>query len=542
MKDFFAINTRNDFQPNVNLFLKDQIKKIEIANFQICFSEFEKKNLYCWSENGAELYLLGNPILLNGFLELINSIRIREYIDNFEKIYKLFERINGIAAFMILDKVKNEIHFINDPLGYYPIFIYEDADRLIVTNSIKTLMFCNDINLEWDSNSIINYLNNGFFISGRTWYKNCRKLEPALVLSLSLNSGTLSQINYWTWQNCQKSDQTKESLILDYIDTFNNSFEELPSSQEKIGIALSGGLDSRWVASNLAKRKINLESFTFSNGKSVDLNLAEKISKLLKIPWRTFQINEKNWFEDRLLMFWEAGGLIPINHFHEGNIYTTLSKDYEIVATGFYGGGIYSSEKYLNQRINSTISKKLIQFCNTSDLSSNHYFDIESIDPYLSYQKISNLAALHVYNMSKSFKVFLPFYNLKWLMVNYSIDEKLQSNSKFYLEVLIKELDGKLTDLAWQKTLVPLKYSAMNSCLLKYGLNKIIYSILSKIGFKINFVNYNFLIPKLDSLINKFSTPDFIEINRPKSIEQKFRYVSMLLWIQMNKKHRANVL
>ena len=305
---------------------------------------------------------------------------------------------------------------------------------------------------------------------------------------------------------------------------------------------MSGGLDSRWVAFCMNQVTKNCQSFTFGFSGSLDMLIAEKVSKLLKIIWNPIFLNINNWFSDRLELFWQADGLVPIIHFHEGDIYKQIVNQWNIVVTGFYGGGIYGGRNEKNERITHKIAHKYISFNTNEDFVMDKYFNIKSIDPYLSFQKISNLAAVQVYNMTKHFKVLIPYYNMNWLKINYSIDDTLQINSQFYLEALNKHMPEPLRKTIWQKTLLPINMVKSNVFFSKYRISSMLNYFCDLMGIKKNFLFYSRTEKQLNYLICQLDSSELILQLKPKSVESKMRYVSILLWMKMCEEKRSNVI
>ncbi|NOT38292.1 MAG: hypothetical protein HOP11_13045 [Saprospiraceae bacterium] len=536
---YFLISNLPVASPNHAI---EQIQTFNSSNYNITLTGKGTFNSYRKEDESTILIILGNPIFKNNFNSLIQNISISELALHPENIFEIFNQINGICGILVIHKKNNSILIATDPLGYFPIFIYESDESLVITSELKQLWNSLSEHPELDTNAILEYYNNGHFISGKTWYKNCHKVLPSTFLILNTTTGTYSQSFYWTWKKVIRSENANEKKKTEYYNSFIELFKAIDLSSQKIGVGLSGGLDSRWVAYELQKSKAQLSSYTLSQNNSIEQSTAKKISSILKIKHHTFPLSFENWFEKRLYQFWSVDGLIPIHQFHEGPIYNELNDHYDMIATGFYGGGIYASETECNQKINSQIANRFLSFLTSPPYTELEHFSINCIDPYLSWQKISNLGALQVYTMSKSIPVLLPFYNMNWMQVNYSIDDRDQIYSKFFLEVLNDNLPKEINSFIWQRTLLPSKFQKLNFLIQKFQLNKVLKLILQKFGMNIQFVKYDNLQDKMNEIITNESKPEFLENIKPITIENKFRYISILLWLKMNKERSHNVL
>ncbi len=538
---FFAISNIKRSKIDVRNIGYDNCFSYRFESIEITIQQKENFNALEFHQGNYILHILGNPVLKTKFNEYIESLDFSDLLNDQFNLITLFDQWNGIASCILLNKMDHSILLLNDPLGFFPIFLIENEDGFLFTNELKQIWnYC--IETEWDEESIKAFYNNGHFISGRAWFKNCTRLRPATSYYINALHGTISTKRYWSWQEVQKSKDPKDTLIEKFYNTFSNLFKQVDLGFSTIGIGLSGGLDSRWIASEIAKVHSNAEAYTFSESNSIDLIIAKKVAKELKLIHNSFSITKLNWFKERLNQFWECDGLIPIYHFHEGNIYETWKKRYSLIATGFYGGGIYSSCDQLNQRISLSISESFINFGNIDSMVDDSHYNISSIDPYLSWQKISQCGAIQVYTMTKFLKVLIPFYNLEWLKLNYSIDEKYQENSKFYLETLNKYLPKKIMNLIWQRTLWFSDSLFITTIIQKLRLSRVIKKLLRICGYESNFVDYRMLESEIKRINEQLSKPDFLAELHPRTNEQRLRFVSIILWINMWNKQSADVL
>lgn len=519
-----------------------RLLELELSDYKINILQSYNFNSKIKQEDQYSCIILGNPIYKNSFTLYWENTTIKNYFNSQESIYELFSHLNGIAAVLIMDKKNERILIASDPMGFFPIFMIESEEGVLITNEIKQFKSYPSLNLELHKEAIIEYYLNGHFLSGNTWFKNCRRMLPSSYIILNMRSDTLNSGFYWTWRKVIKSSLPKEKLIEEYYTKFHNLFESINFEHKKVGVGLSGGLDSRWVISELNKTNAHLSTFTLSQSNSLDLIIAKKISNCLNLEHHTYQITYDNWFEDRLQQFWTADGLLPIQHFHEGPIYSDFNSRYDLIATGFYGGGIYSDPSDLNCRINTNLASKYLNFKQSETYSELQHFDILSIDPYLSWQKISQCGAIQVYTMSKSIPVLIPYYNMDWLTFNYSIDEKQQLYSKFFLEVLNKHLPPELSELIWQRTLLKANLKQSNFLVQYTQLNKIIKLILQKLGAPVHFVDYSNLDQQINNHLSKLNFPDFLMNIKPKRVEDKLRYISILLFLKMYQENTAHVL
>lgn len=538
----FNILFTQHYHPENSLINSNYFTNVSIEEYKLLVRNYHEENLIK-QDNKFSLFLIGNPIRLLNFNLNLENLDLSKLIEHNQIIFNLFETINGIGIFILLDEIKLKIHFITDPMGYFPLFHFESNGCHYISDSTRAIGKSCSEKAQWNGDSIQNFYNNGHFVNRQSWFLNFAKTLPASIYTLNLKEESWTQKYYWTWESVQVLKNNNKDNLLQYTNAFESLFQNIDYNKftKPVGVALSGGLDSRWVADNLVRNTSNVEAFTFADRDGPDCIIASRIAKELKIPWLNINISYSDWFNDRLEAFWASDGLIPIHQFHEGNIYADLNYKYGLIATGFYGGGIYASSDELNQRVDARISHKFFKTADTLIDISEPYFNLNSIDPYISFQRIANLSALHVYTLSKYIKVLIPFYNLNWLIANYSTDDKLQINHRFYLRALNQSMSKKLLELPWQKTGLAPKNAWSNSFLLSSGINKLYNKMCDHLGLGRSFVHYELLDSELNRVISILEKFDLVKHLEPKSIEQKFRLASILLWYNMynNNTHRV---
>lgn len=515
-----------------------EVNTIDIGSWKFISNIGVDDALISKEEEDFILFGIGNPLLLDHFNEVLNATSLYELWKEPKKILELYKLLNGINGFLLIQRSTQTIYLYTDLLGYWPLYYAEFNNSKYFTDSLKNLNFLIPDRLHWDNVAIQAYYENGHFISGRCWYKGVRKGYASSVYEASLTS-EIKCYKFWGWDEIQMNSKDINWLLTEYINAFQIQFNGNWTKNKKVGVALSGGLDSRWVLSEWCK-VATVESFSFSTENSLDKYIAQKVSQQLNCKWNPIVLTKDNWLKDREELFWECDGMLTLDQFHEGNIYQWLKDKFEIISTGFYGGGVYPSVYEADNRINEKIARKWFKFGEMETRVSDSYFNIERIDPYISSQKIANQGALHIYNLSRHLKTFIPFYNINWLLINYSIPDQFQVHHRFYLKALKMVLPDKLLNIAWQRTWIPVKYIKLNILFLRLKLDKILDALSKIIRYPNRFVRYEFMEKQLDELILKLKRDN---VNfEPDNLTKKWRLVSILLWMEMTKEKKSNVL
>lgn len=212
----------------------------EIYNHMELRSELQEFNFLTTSDTETLLYL---------------------YIKFGEKIY---EKLDGMFAFCIYDRGKNQFILAKDRAGKKPLYLYKDSDSILFTselNAIKTGIN----NLQINEVAIESYLRNGLFFCGNTPYQNVLNIKAGYFYVIEIDTLNISSTKYF-----DILDYYNKPMSLSFQDSLNqvdsllhkSIKNRLESSDLEVGAFLSGGIDSSLVVAIASQYQDNLKTFT----------------------------------------------------------------------------------------------------------------------------------------------------------------------------------------------------------------------------------------------------------------------------------------
>ena len=218
------------------------------------------------SDSGHQPFKSGDLTLVyNG--EIYNYIELREELKTLG--YKFFtetdtevlinsykawgkactHRFNGIWAFVIYDRRKESVFASRDRFGVKPLYYYLDKDELLLSSEVKQIQALKrqEVNKAVLADFIVGGLLNH---SSETFFNNIYEVPEGHYLAYDKDTDELDVVNYY-----ELEDKTATDPSLDY-EMACRQFEELFTSavrlrlrsDVKIGLSLSGGLDSTSIA------------------------------------------------------------------------------------------------------------------------------------------------------------------------------------------------------------------------------------------------------------------------------------------------------
>nr|WP_315026719.1 asparagine synthase (glutamine-hydrolyzing) [uncultured Chryseobacterium sp.] len=167
---------------------------------------------------------------------------------------KCVEKFNGMWAFAIFDIKKNIVFCSRDRFGVKPFYYFTDNKKFVFASEIKPILEIEKIE-KVNLQVLLQYLIiNISDQTHETFFEDISKLPGSHNLIYNIDSNEFTIYKYYDIQYREDIAKLglKESIAL-FEKEFENSVKLRLRSDVKIGSALSGGLDSSYVAAVASK-------------------------------------------------------------------------------------------------------------------------------------------------------------------------------------------------------------------------------------------------------------------------------------------------
>jgi asparagine synthase (glutamine-hydrolysing) len=207
------------------------------------------------------------------------------------------QHFNGMFSFLIWDRHEEKAFVARDPLGVKPFVYYRYGSTFIFASEIKALIKVLEKSVEINPFALVEYVIAPYFSGGGTQsiFKEIMYLEPGCYLYLDRNGVREKRYVQPSWNS---SHATEKELIAKLSVALEKSVKVSLGAETKLGVFLSGGLDSSLItsmASNYLKHRLMAFSVAFENHADIhfnpetivnsdDLPYAKRLSEQLNIP------------------------------------------------------------------------------------------------------------------------------------------------------------------------------------------------------------------------------------------------------------------
>ncbi|NPA87545.1 MAG: asparagine synthase (glutamine-hydrolyzing) [Epsilonproteobacteria bacterium] len=211
------------------------------------------------------------------------------------------EYFNGMWAFAIYDEKKNAVFMSRDRYGIKPLYYANLNDKFVFGSEIKQLLGFSKKNFVNES-VLGEYLVFGLEEhTDETFFKNVFKLTPGHNLIYNLNKHEFKIKKFYDITIDEKLKLIDEERALEGLKTLlKNSVDFRFRSDVKVGICLSGGLDSAIIASTV--KLLNKNNTVAVHAKSIEKKtdesaFAKEVAKHCELDLKIVEPNLEEIFD-----------------------------------------------------------------------------------------------------------------------------------------------------------------------------------------------------------------------------------------------------
>ena len=178
------------------------------------------------------------------------------------------KRFNGMWAFCLYDKEKNDCFLSRDRFGIKPLYILDRGDVFAFASEAKAILAGFPEENIPDYDMVYRYLWGGVLEDQdeKTFYRNIKRFEQSYSMIYHLDTNQYEKVRYW---KVDEEEFRKKWIIgKDPVKTCKELLEDSVKlrmrADVEVGSCLSGGLDSSAIV-GICKKKFGLTMHTFSS-------------------------------------------------------------------------------------------------------------------------------------------------------------------------------------------------------------------------------------------------------------------------------------
>jgi len=500
-----------------------------------------------------------------------NDIKILTELYRDDPALAFLGQIDGMFNAVIYDADLKKIILINDRHGLFPLYWMKADGELIWSAELKGILPWPGFSPEIDQLAVDEFLFIGYQLEDQTWFKNVNLMSAGTYLSFDLDSGALQEEPYWDIGNIvPNTTLSAVDLSEGLYQNFSESIKSRTNDNLRIGISLSGGLDSRAITAEILNQDRSASCFTFGKENCDEVRIAQKVATRSGFPWEFIKLEQSNWFTERLIGVWLTDGQLSLLHNHAPILPEHMRQQVDINLHAFAGdliiGGSYLKSVFLDPSADSyniSIYKQLglnknILTLDFGDHLNNIIKKYSRSDFFFLRNRVKRFTSSGPTLTSMSILDRKPTFSNQIFEFCYSIPDELRVDGRLYHKMLMKYYPDFFKLIPWQFTGLPLGVSKNISRVYSKG-----RSLMNHLGYMLNrtnviriennhqIANYRdwFKSGQEKNIFNQLLTntkaiyPDIISRKRvitdwnsfldgKDNLEQIGRYLTLEIWLQ----------
>lgn len=250
------------------------------------------------------------------------ELSIQHQAENTLSLYEkngcdFLKRLNGSFVISLYDEEKNKLFIASDRYGSKNLFYIIDSSRLIYSSEIKAILAEPSINFRLNPEAVAEIFTFMYMLGNKTLFDGINLLPPASILTYDFKRRNIQVETYWDLEfHHDKEPQKLETCLKEFDSLMEKAVERRISGKNKIGLFLSGGVDSRLMAGFTQrvadKEGKELISFTFGTKGGRQEKIGRQVADRLGIDNKFYEIPADMVAKYAEEVVYKGDGQIPI--------------------------------------------------------------------------------------------------------------------------------------------------------------------------------------------------------------------------------------
>jgi asparagine synthase (glutamine-hydrolysing) len=213
----------------------------------------------------------------------------------YEEDSDFLRNLNGRFQGLVADRRKGTATLFNDRFGLQRIYYHEAQDAFYFSAEAKAILAVRPELRNMDSQSLGEYISCGCVLENRTLFSGIRALPPSSAWTFR-GCALEKKASYFEPREWEEQEPLDADNYYKHLrEAFTTRLPRYFNGREKVGVSLTGGLDTRII---MAWRKApagSLPCYTFGSmyRENQDVYLARRVAEMCGQPYQVVTVDEK---------------------------------------------------------------------------------------------------------------------------------------------------------------------------------------------------------------------------------------------------------
>lgn len=416
--------------------------------------------MYVWMD--GEIYN-GRELSKKHGLKSSNDLELLARLIERDSSFRTLGEIDGFFSAVIFDPQKNKLFLVTDRYGLRHLYWTHHGDGVAWSSEVKAFLELPRFSSTVDRIALEQFLDIGYLLNDRTWFEDVKLMDSGSVLECDLRDGSTKQHRYWWWNEIHQREETEitDDLIDEMGDLFVRAVRTRCRIDERVGLTLSGGLDSRAILASMPASADPLEAVTFGRAESIEVQIAAMAAQVRGARHQIESINEGNWLDDRIAGVWWSDGQFDIQHMHGIESRTTIRNVADINMNGYAGdlivGGSYLNGAFRDRSRSRREATAEFMGCDPARLEGFEACEAHpSSDIYFLQNRVRRFTHHGIKLGGIHYETRKPFYDNALIEFAYGLPDHLRRDGTLYQRMLLRRFPDYFRNIPYYAYGVPI--------------------------------------------------------------------------------------
>jgi asparagine synthase (glutamine-hydrolysing) len=252
----------------------------------------------------------------------------------------LIRDLEGVFVLALWDRELGRLLVANDRFGLIPTYYAHYDGRLLFAPLVKAILAHPSFEKQLDLTAMAQLLRFQRLLGDRTFFERVKLLPYGSVLEFNRNHDLLDVSHYWDFGQIPpwSAGITFDDAVSETCRLLRRAVEARLQGQYRLGVYLSGGLDSRTLLGMAARVRSPLVSLTYGVPDCRDAYYAEKIARRAGSLHHFFPLTHGRWVRDAADLYLDiTEGFVTWTHSHAAPTLRPGRELMDVNLTGFFG-------------------------------------------------------------------------------------------------------------------------------------------------------------------------------------------------------------
>ena len=338
---------------------------------------------------------------------------------------------NGGFTACVYDSARRRVHLVADRCGFRHLYYLVHDGALWWSSEVKSFCAVPGFAPRIRASAVESFFCQGYLSGDETWLEGVELLPGGTVATWDIDRATLERQAYWRYDDIPPVGEPADlDAVVDALGERFVAAVRRRCATGRIGLLLSGGLDSRAVLAAIPRDVTPLHAITFGQPRSFDVRLGRRAARIRGASHHVLPIGDDDWLVPRFAAVWWTDGQANLLEFH--TIAATRHRDWFTVNVSGFVGDLVAGGSYVRP---SGPSEREVMNTRCRRFTS---MGIRARLPF--------------------FEMRLPFTDNDVLEYAFGLPPELRAGGFIYHRMLLRFFPEYFRWLPWQATGVPISW------------------------------------------------------------------------------------